>query len=238
MKMLMLGAASAACLTLAVAPAAAQSAPPPPPGVSQGTAPVAMSQPRHVPPVIRSPVMAMPMGPRTMSRDQVIGHVRAMFARLDANHDGYVTREEAAAFRPRMGAMHAAMARPMGGSGMAMTRNHAMDPNAMFDRLDANHDGVISRQEFMAAHARMHARAGMAGMAMHGGATRPMHGRGFGAHLFAIADADHDGRVSLQEAESAALRHFDRIDLNHDGKITPDERAQARERMRADRHRG
>jgi hypothetical protein len=70
---------------------------------------------------------------------------------------------------------------------------------------------------------------GMRGMAMRGG---------FAAHLFAMADANHDGRVSLQEAEAVALARFDRMDLNHDGKLTPDERRQARERMRQDSHSG
>jgi EF hand len=77
---------------------------------------------------------------------------------------------------------------------------------------------------------------GMHGMGMHG---MGMHGMGgFGGHLFEMADANHDGRVSLQEAESAALQHFDRADLNHDGRITPDERRQAHELMRRDRRSG
>jgi hypothetical protein len=41
----------------------------------------------------------------------------------------------------------------------------------------------------------------------------------------------------LQEAQAAALRHFDMADANRDGQITPDERRQVRERMRA-QHRG
>ena len=35
-----------------------------------------------------------------------------------------------------------------------------------------------------------------------------------------------DGRVTLQEAQAAALRHFDMADANRDGQITPDERRQ------------
>jgi len=55
---------------------------------------------------------------------------------------------------------------------------------------------------------------------------------GMGGHLFEMVDANHDGRVSLQEAQSAALQHFNRADLNHDGKLTPDEMRQAHEQMR------
>jgi len=46
-----------------------------------------------------------------------------------------------------------------------------------------------------------------------------MHGR-----MFESADANHDGKVSLQEMTNAALQHFDMADANHDGKLTPDER--------------
>jgi len=38
----------------------------------------------------------------------------------------------------------------MGGRGVMR-----MDPAKMFDHIDANHDGSISRQEFMSAHQRM-----------------------------------------------------------------------------------
>lgn len=33
-----------------------------------------------------------------------------------------------------------------------------MDPDAMFARIDANRDGMISKAEFRAAHERMHSR--------------------------------------------------------------------------------
>lgn len=36
----------------------------------------------------------------------------------------------------------------------------------------------------------------------------------------------------------AALRHFDMADLNHDGCLTPEERKQAHERMRAEHRPG
>jgi hypothetical protein len=49
-----------------------------------------------------------------------------------------------------------------------------------------------------------------------------------GGQMFEMADANHDGRVSLQEATDAAVKHFDMADANHDGRITPDERKQMR----------
>jgi Ca2+-binding EF-hand superfamily protein len=240
MNKLLIGAAAAA---FAMSPASAQPAPPPPPGVAQGTTPLQVPM-QHVPPIIRSPVQVRAARiERIMTRDQVVQHVQAMFSHLDSNHDGFITKNEIAALHVRMMGMHEAMSHQM--SGPAMEMDHGpmrMDPGAMFDRLDTNHDGVISRQEFAAAHTRMEERRvvvmhgvdgkqamngmGGMGMRMHSmGADGP--GGNMAGRLFSMADANHDGRVSLQEAEAAALAHFDRIDLNHDGRITPDERRQA-----------
>jgi Ca2+-binding EF-hand superfamily protein len=245
MKLLAGGAIAA--LAIAVAPALAQSAPPPPPGVAPGTAMVAPVRPV---PQVQNRMHMMMMSDRTMTRDEVLRHVREIFSRLDTNRDGYVTREELEGFHRRFANMGTDMHRRIEGHGAMMG-----DRGAMFDRLDANHDGVISRQEFMAAAPEVRERrvlimrdgageAGMPGMegmnmrmpgmGMHGMGMHAMGG-GFGAHLFEMADTNRDGRVSLQEAEAAVLQHFDRADLNHDGRITPDERRQAHELMRRER---
>ena len=55
------------------------------------------------------------------------------------------------------------------------------------------------------------------------------------AEMFERADANHDGRVSLQEMTAAALQHFDAADANHDGKLTPDERMQMHQQRQAQR---
>ena len=51
--------------------------------------------------------------------------------------------------------------------------------------------------------------------------------------MFEMADANKDGRVSLAEAQAAALQHFDMVDANRDGRISPEERMQMHQRMRA-----
>jgi Ca2+-binding EF-hand superfamily protein len=228
MNRLLIGGAVAA-LVIAIAPAVAQPAPPPPPGVAQGTAPAPVPAPRMH--------MKM-MSDRVMTRDEVVQHVRKLFARLDANKDGFLTKDEVDAMHQKMMSMHGAMEGRPGEHGF----RHP-DRAAMFDRLDANHDGSISRQEFMAAQPQLEhrvmifrngpdGRPGEPGMKMH---MRGMHMGGFGGHMFEMADANHDGRVSMQEAEAAALAHFDRADLNHDGKLTPDERRQAHQLMHGER---
>jgi hypothetical protein len=220
MKKLLIGAAA---LAIGLAPAGAQPAPPPPPGVAQGTAPAAPLPPaRHM----HSRVMS----DKVMTRDEAVNHVRKMFARFDTNRDGVVTREEADALHQKMvGSVAAAgdMQSRLAGPGIMKG-----DRNAVFDRLDTNHDGTISRQEFTSAQPQAMILRNGSPPGMQGMEQMKMHmrgagmGRGFGGHLFEMADANRDGRLTLQEAEAAALAHFDKADLNHDGKITPEERAQ------------
>jgi Ca2+-binding EF-hand superfamily protein len=192
---------------------------------------------------VEGPSVGRMAGP--MTRAAVQQMVEARFARADADHDGFVTREEVGA---RMAA----------GRGIREDRDDARGPRAdrgerragLFDRLDADHDGSISRAEFDAAAAaradRREARGGEAqggegrpGMRhdrmmrrnMHGGMGPGMAG-GFGPRMFERLDADHDGRVSLAEASSRALALFDRADSDRNGTVTPEERRAAREHFR------
>jgi hypothetical protein len=244
MRAFLIGSAIAA---LAVATAAVAAQPAPPPGVAQGTAPAPMAPPA---PGTRQ-VRVMFGGDHVMTRDEVAAHIGKMFAKLDTNRDGFITKDE-------MNAVHARMEAAVAKVGDVEERlaEHGMfigDRGAMFDRLDANHDGNISRQEFMAKRPEVHEervmimRDGPGGapgaplppMDGHPGMMRMhMHqgGMAMGGHMFEMADANRDGRVSLAEAQSAALAHFDKADLNHDGKITPDERHQVRETIHIERH--
>jgi len=73
-----------------------------------------------------------------------------------------------------------------------------------FAAMDANRDGVVTRDEFDAYH---NAQApGASGLFEH-----------VGGHWFDKADAAGDGRVTLAEAEARPLKLFDMADSNHDG---------------------
>jgi Ca2+-binding EF-hand superfamily protein len=168
------------------------------------------------------------IGDRVMTRDEVVAHVQKLFARLDTNRDGFITREEAAAAaKVRMHRRLATADRPM------------PDREAMFARLDTNKDGMISRDEYMSARPEIRQQRivvrNQGGPRAAGEAMHDMRHQGMMGHLFEMADTDRDGRVSLVEATNAAAHHFDQMDLNRDGKITPEERHQAHQQMRAQR---
>jgi hypothetical protein len=169
-----------------------------------------------------------------------------MFEKLDANRDGYVTKAEAQAARgDHAGRVMNRIHKRMRGDAAGGAANHG----ARFDKLDTNRDGSISRPEFESAHARKQEHRIVMRDKRNGasapGATARMHrmrpggmGMGLRGHMFDMADANRDGRVTLQEATAAAYRHFDTADVNRDGRLTPDERMQVRQRIRAERRRG
>ena len=152
---------------------------------------------------------------KAMTRAEMVQKMQDHFAKLDANKDGFVTKDEAAAGRS---AIHERMAEHM--------KDRA---SSMFDRMDADHDGNISRAEFDSAHAAMADRMDGKRTAIH--SMRGMH-EGMAEHMFAAADSNNDGRVSVQEATAAAAAHFDKIDANHDGTATPEEMRAAHKAMR------
>jgi Ca2+-binding EF-hand superfamily protein len=135
-----------------------------------------------------------------------------IFARLDANKDGKITQAEADAARNARAAAKGKPAPAHAGGGL-------------FARLDTNKDSIVTKAEFDAAAAQMHSRIEKAGMQ-----RENMVG-----HMFTAADANKDGKVSLAEMQQAAQQRFDRADVNHDGKLTPDERKQTRQAHRAQR---
>jgi hypothetical protein len=162
-----------------------------------------------------------PMGDTT--RQQAIERADRMFARLDANHDGRFTPDEAQAMR---GMRRGGPDGPRGPEGPAGPEGRG---ERMFDHLDINHDGNISRDEFNQAHAR---HAGPDG-AMHGsgpdgpGAAGPGGPGMRGARMFGA-----QGFLTQAQFRERALARFDRADADHNGVLTTAERQAARGMMR------
>lgn len=157
------------------------------------------------------------------TRAEVVDRARTMFSRVDADRDGFITAEEGRALRAQMGQRRGdqRMARQGNGAGRAM----------IFERLDTNRDNMISRDEFARAQELRGQRNGMRGQRL------AMRAR-MGGAMLRTADANRDQRISLAEAEVAALQRFDRVDVNRDGRVTRDERQQARQIMRLRRTEG
>jgi hypothetical protein len=194
-------------------------------------------------PAFAQPPLVAPQGPATgpqrghmarpLARADVQSRVQRLFARVDANRDGFVTREEIEAVRGARGGGEGLRARGPDGAGPGM-RGGGGRGEGLFARLDQNRDGIVTRAEFDAA---MAARAAHGGTRGEPGAERGPRGgarfgragmAGFGGRAFERMDLNHDGRVSVQEATGFALQAFDRADANRDGIVTPDERRAAR----------
>ena len=106
------------------------------------------------------------------------------------------------------------------GGGHDQTRAEAKErADMMFQMIDANHDGVVTRQEAEAALAQFQAaRGGGEG----GGRGAGMMGRMLD-QVFASSP-----QITLAQFEGMMLARFDAQDLNHDGVVTAEEREQAR----------
>lgn len=93
--------------------------------------------------------------------------------------------------------------------------------SAMFDRMDADKDGMISRAEWDAARAAMAERRGKQG------------GRGGWASL----DSDGDGQLSAAEWQAAGrpAERFAAMDADNDGVLTREEIMTARQARMAAR---
>lgn len=104
------------------------------------------------------------------------------------------------------------------------------DPALLGQRADTNHDGMVSREEFLAARAAQFDRFD----GNHDGYLDSADAAAFPermARLFPlvqrIADKDGDGRISRDEFNAMPARGFDRMDANGDGVLEPDEMQQA-----------
>ena len=176
------------------------------------TAGIAQDAPPPSPPGAHGPMM------HPITKAEMTTMVAQHFAALDLNHDGKITREEVRAARE--GQMEKRM------------KEHR---DRAFAMLDSNHDGSISKAEFDAGH--MAGRGGPE-MPLPPGGREGEHKGPIGGHgpmggpgmmmlgsgrWFDKADANHDGVVTLAEAQTAAATLFDKLDTNHDGTVSPDE---------------
>lgn len=132
-----------------------------------------------------------------ITRAEALAKARETFARMDANKDGRLDMADRAAHHSEMAA-------------------------AMFDRIDTDRNGAISRAEWNAGADRL-----AAAHSLPGGPHRMMGGRRPAMQVIE-ADANGDRMVTPQEWEARTMARFTAADANGDGSLSPGERQAAR----------
>jgi len=89
---------------------------------------------------------------------------------------------------------------------------------AQFTATDADHDGVMTKDELSAAIAKQ----------MGGPPPQPMIDQ-----IFKMLDTNADGKATAAEVEASQAARFDQWDTNHDGTLTPEEAEAGRAAMMA-----
>lgn len=135
----------------------------------------------------------------------------AMFARMDADGNGQLTAEERRAGRHARGGRHGRghLSGADANDDGNITRDEFLArPIAHFERLDANNDGVISADERPQRRARADGESRRARMDANGdGQISQSEFAAMGASMFERLDANNDGRVTREEAQAVRGRH-------------------------------
>jgi len=160
------------------------------------------------------------------TRAELKAALEARFDRMDLNHDGKIDEQDA-------------------------KLRHEQRIARRFDAIDTDHDGKISKEEFAAAEQRGDSGMGSPRFGRHDGERAMMfhregpEGRLHGRLPFAPPPGGFGHRggpegkpgqpLTRAEFVDRGLARFDKVDTDHDGKISPAERDAARASMRGPR---
>ena len=140
------------------------------------------------------------------------GHKKAAFADFDSNGDGDITAAEFDAMKKmHKGNRKLNFVQVDANSDGVVTKDEAKGRLLKgFDKIDSDANGSITTTEF-AAMENMHKGKG--------------HKKGNGNHKldFAQVDTNNDAKITKDEAKGRLLKHFDKIDSDANGSITTTE---------------
>ena len=105
------------------------------------------------------------------------------------------------------------------------------DTNTLLSGADINNDGIVTRDEFLAARAGIfnNVDANASGSLDQTEFTTALDERAkrFAKRAFAKVDTNGDGVVTQTEWDNAPTRAFDRLDSNNDNTLSTEERSKA-----------
>lgn len=147
-----------------------------------------------------------------VTRAEFDASVQARFNAMDTNHDGTLSEAERQAGRAAMRDGHGP-----GGPGGPGRPPMMRDP-------DANHDGVITREEFLAGPTSMFERLDANHDGRLTGDEMPPRMERHSQMMRRGGEGALHGNVTLAEYQARAARMFDRMDVNHDGQLSQADR--------------
>lgn len=143
------------------------------------------------------------------------------FVELDADKDGFVSADELKAFGEKM---HDQWMKKHGDQAQNGKQPRGDFARHILERVDTDKDGRISKAEFDAEGTRLLARLDANGDGKIASDEMPQrHWARFGGQMFDRMDADHDGKVTKAEFVAAGDKLFQRMDKNGNGIIEKDE---------------
>jgi Ca2+-binding EF-hand superfamily protein len=158
-----------------------------------------------------------------ISQDDVVAAAQARFTRMDKKGDGKLTPDELT--RPGMHAHAQRVSADATASNTQQQDKRAAFKQKYFDRIDSNHDGVITQDEYIAAATAHFNKVDVNGtgeITAQQIASSPRmvkREQHFAAREVKHMDTNGDGVVSQDEYIAAAKARFAKLDKNGDGFI-------------------
>jgi Ca2+-binding EF-hand superfamily protein len=151
-------------------------------------------------------------GDGKVTRTEADVEIKRFFEGADQNHDGKVTKDELAALRDqKLDKMRTRMSdklwsKDANKDGKLEKTELSKMPERWFAKIDTNSDGALTKEELAAA-----------------GSVMEQRFEGHAQERFAKLDTNSDGAVDLNEIKAKATTMFDKFDANHDGVVEKSE---------------